>query len=128
MKTDCPHCAKKGISYFSKWWSGSTTPALCNQCNNFSYVNNGTRHYSFPTVINIIIAAFGVVGFILTQKLFLLCLLPLGYLISKIYLVLYSPMVKSTKKQIDANKRVGNFILLFLFSSLIIYKIIDFVT
>ena len=128
MKVDCPHCNKKGISYFSKWWSGSTTPSLCNLCNNWSYVNDSTRYYSTPTIINFIFCIIGVISFLFIQKFFLLLLLPLGYLISQLYLVLYSPMEKSTKKQIGKNKRIGNFILLFLFSCLLIYTIITFVT
>ena len=128
MKVDCPHCKKRGISYFSKWWSGSTTPALCYLCNNLSYVNNGTRYYSTPTVINIIFSAIGIISFIFIQKLFLLFFLPLGYIASQLYLVLYSPMEKSTKKQIGKNKRIGNFILLFLFSGLLIYTVVTFVT
>ena len=128
MKIDCPHCKKKGIGYFAKWWSGSTTPARCNLCDNLSYVTDSTRYYSTPTVVAVISYAIGIISFLFIQKLFLLLLLPLGYLLSQLYLVLYSPMDKSTKKQISHNKRIGNFLLLLIFSGLLVYAIVNFVT
>ena len=127
MKIECPHCNKKGIGYFSKWWSGSATPARCSQCENRSYVSNGSRYYSTPTAINISLITVGVLALLLTQNFYFLLLIPFGYLLSQLYIVFYSPLEKATAKEIGRNKRLGNIFISLLLGAIFLYYLVQII-
>lgn len=35
----CPHCHKRGISFWAKWRSGALIPAVCRECGSKSYIH-----------------------------------------------------------------------------------------
>ena len=124
MKAECPHCKQKGINLFSKWWSGSTNPSHCSLCKKISYVSNKARYNSFPALISILFSSSGILATLFLGSFYYLLLLPTGYFASQVYLVFKIPMVKSTKKQIEQNKKSGNMLIFFVICAFVIYYIV----
>jgi hypothetical protein len=63
----CPHCSTPGISLLAKWWSGSSSPAVCAQCGEHSYVRT-SESTGIHAMASLLLAAV-TVGSVLTGSL-----------------------------------------------------------
>ncbi|AOT08730.1 hypothetical protein [Pseudoalteromonas luteoviolacea] len=124
----CPSCNKKGISFWSKLWSGSDSPSKCKQCGELSFVHSKYRfgfQSGWPTLGKILGAALSVFLLYQTNSIFSLFLFLVIWLACSFWELSSLPMRPITEKHAAATKKSSN---IFIVGLIIILGLVWVVT
>jgi len=108
----CPHCQSNSVSAWSKYWSGSTSPAYCKKCEEPSYIHS--KHVRLGDFIEYGVALISITVAFYTSSIFPLIAIALTFIVIELSVLLYAPLLPSSHEKVLNNKKWGNIFLLLL--------------
>lgn len=110
----CPCCNKKGISFWSKFWSGSDAPSKCEVCGKLSFVHSKYRfgfQSGWPTLGKILGAALSLFLLFQTNSIFSLFIFPVIWLACSFWELSSLPMRPITEEHAAVAKKSSNIVI-----------------
>jgi hypothetical protein len=114
----CPSCNEKGIGFWSKLWSGSSSPSECKSCGKLSYVHSKYRfgfQSGWPTLFKFLGAGLSLFLLFQTNSVFSLLLFPVIWLACSFWELSSLPMESISQEHIVVAKKSGNLLIIGLF-------------
>lgn len=108
----CPHCQINGIKPWSKYWSGSTSPAVCSSCGQPSYIP--IKYIKLGDFIEWGATFASIYIAYITQSFIPLIAALLIFITIELSVLYYAPLRKTTNDKVIKNKKYGNIFLLML--------------